>query len=115
MSLTYGGRSVDLKHSVSDLGATILEVSYGIQAQGHTDKYIAIGERAVEGPTEALMLGALWVEFLPFLRHLPPWFPGASYQRKAARWRADAMALKHVPFAKAIEDFVSHTNDTRMI
>ncbi|KAH9898437.1 cytochrome P450 [Cubamyces lactineus] len=88
-----------------DLGATILEVSYGIQAQGHTDKYIAIGERAVEGPTEALMLGALWVEFLPFLRHLPPWFPGASYQRKAGRWRADAMALKHVPFAKAIEDF----------
>ncbi|KAJ8495827.1 hypothetical protein ONZ51_g1458 [Trametes cubensis] len=88
-----------------DLGATILEVSYGIKAQGRNDRYIAIGERAVEGPNEALVLGALWVEFLPFLRHLPPWFPGASYQRRAARWRADAMALKHVPFTTAIEDF----------
>ncbi|KAI0335310.1 cytochrome P450 [Cubamyces sp. BRFM 1775] len=88
-----------------DLGATILEVSYGILAQGHNDKYIVIGERAVEGPSEALVLGALWVEFLPFLRHLPPWLPGASYQRKAANWRADAMALKHVPFERAIESF----------
>ena len=100
-----------LRRSISDLGATILEVSYGIKAQGRNDRYIAIGERAVEGPNEALVLGALWVEFLPFLRHLPLWFPGASYQRRAARWRADAMALKHVPFTTAIEDFVSHAND----
>ncbi|KAI0361666.1 cytochrome P450 [Trametes cingulata] len=88
-----------------DLGATILEVSYGIKAKDADDEYIAIGERAVEGPTEALVLGALWVEFLPFLRHLPPWFPGASYQRKAAQWRDEAMALKHEPFKKAIADF----------
>ncbi|KAI0374206.1 cytochrome P450 [Pilatotrama ljubarskyi] len=88
-----------------DLGATILEVSYGIKAKDADDEYIAIGERAVEGPTEALVLGALWVEFLPVLRYLPPWFPGASYQRKAAQWRQEAMALKHEPFKKAIADF----------
>ncbi|KAI0669936.1 cytochrome P450 [Trametes maxima] len=87
-----------------DLGATILEVSYGIKAKDEGDEYLAIGERAVEGPTEALVLGALWVEFLPFLRHLPPWFPGASYQRKAARWRQEAMALKHEPFKRTIND-----------
>lgn len=53
------------------------------------------------------MLGALWVEFLPFLRYVPPWFPGASYQKKAAQWFKEAMALKHEPFKKAIANFVS--------
>ncbi|KAH9849795.1 cytochrome P450 [Lenzites betulinus] len=88
-----------------DLGATILDVSYGIKAEDTQDEYIAIGERAVEGPAEALVLGALWVEFLPILRHVPPWFPGASYQKKAAQWRKEAMKLKHEPFKKAIADF----------
>ena len=53
------------------------------------------------------MLGALWVEFIPALRYLPSWLPGASYQRKAKKWYAEAMALKHKPFAKAMSDFVS--------
>ncbi|KAI0778148.1 cytochrome P450 [Trametes elegans] len=70
-------------------------VSYGIKAQCSDDEYIAIGERAVEGPTEALVLRALCVEFLPFLRHLPPWFSGTPYQRKAVVWRQEAMALRH--------------------
>ncbi|TBU37381.1 CyP450 monooxygenase [Dichomitus squalens] len=88
-----------------DLGATILEVSYGIKAKDTGDEYIAIGERAVEGPTKALVLGALWVEFIPALRHLPPWWPGASYLRKAGTWREEALALKNVPFTKAMSDF----------
>ena len=41
------------------------------------------------------------------LRYLPTWVPGASYQRKAKKWYAEAMALKHEPFAKAMEDLVS--------
>ncbi|KAL1951983.1 hypothetical protein VTO73DRAFT_1132 [Trametes versicolor] len=88
-----------------DLGATILEIAYGIQAKDSHDEYIAVGERAVEGPAEALVLGALWVEFLPFLRYVPPWVPGASYQKKAAQWFKEAMALKHEPFKKAIANF----------
>ncbi len=93
----------------SDLGATILEVAYGIKAKDAHDKYIVIGERAVEGPTKALVLGALWVEFIPALRHLPPWWPGASYQRKAVIWREEATALRHEPFEKAMSDFVSNS------
>ncbi|PIL32001.1 cytochrome P450 [Ganoderma sinense ZZ0214-1] len=88
-----------------DLGATILEVAYGIKAKDADDEYIVIGEKAVEGPTKALVLGALWVEFIPALRYLPPWWPGASYQRKALTWRQEATALKHEPFEKAMSDF----------
>ncbi|KAM5535430.1 hypothetical protein V8D89_010952 [Ganoderma adspersum] len=88
-----------------DLGATILEVAYGIKAKDANDEYIVIGERAVEGPTKALVLGALWVEFIPALRHLPPWLPGASYQRKAVTWRQEATALRHEPFEKAMSEF----------
>lgn len=93
----------------SDLGATILEVAYGIKAKDANDQYIVIGERAVEGPTKALVLGALWVEFIPALRHLPPWLPGASYQRKAVTWRQEATALRHEPFEKAMSEFVSNS------
>ena len=47
-----------------------MEVSYGIQAKDTDDKYLEIGERAVEGPVNALVLGALWVEFFPIYRTL---------------------------------------------
>ncbi|KAI0639364.1 cytochrome P450 [Trametes polyzona] len=87
------------------LGGTILEVSYGIRPKKNDDEYIAIGERAVEGPAKALVLGALWVEFLPILRFVPSWFPGASYQKKAAIWREEATALKEEPYKKAIADY----------
>ncbi|KAH9944416.1 CyP450 monooxygenase [Epithele typhae] len=91
------------------LGATILEVSYGVKAKGATDEYILIGERAVEGPTKSLVLGALWCEFLPFLRRLPFGWPGASFARKAVRYRGEAMDLKHTPFKKAMADMQSGT------
>ncbi|KAI1797845.1 CyP450 monooxygenase [Ganoderma leucocontextum] len=104
-----------VQHLRFDLGATILQVAYGIKAKDADDEYrhqpsghtwnIVIGERAVEGPTKALVLGALWVEFIPALRHLPPWWPGASYQRKAVTWRQEATALRHEPFEKAMSDF----------
>ena len=38
----------------------------------------------MSGGSEAGILGAFWVEFLPILKYVPSWFPGAGFQRKAA-------------------------------
>ncbi|OCH91450.1 cytochrome P450 [Obba rivulosa] len=79
-------------------GATMLSVLYGIQAEEKDDKYIAIAERALDAIGEVATAGKFWVDFVPLLRYIPIWMPGAEFQRKAAKWKLDASAMKETPW-----------------
>ena len=38
------------------------------------------------------------VDFLPFLRYVPTWFPGATSQRLWAKWQAAAERLTDITY-----------------
>ncbi|TBU24745.1 cytochrome P450 [Dichomitus squalens] len=78
-----------------------LKVGYDIDIDDEDDEYAKIAQEALEGPVEGLVPGKFLVEFLPFLRHIPPWFPGATSQRLWAKWQAAGERLKNVPFSRA--------------
>jgi len=59
----------------------------------------------MEGVAEIFTQGMFLVDFLPVLRHIARWTPGAEFQRKAAKWRIDTMALKDVPWQS---DLMNH-------
>ncbi|OBZ67621.1 O-methylsterigmatocystin oxidoreductase [Grifola frondosa] len=82
-------------------GATMLKMVYGIELAEDDTEYTATTESALEGVIEGLVPGRFWVEFFPFLRHIPSWVPGAGFQKKLATWRADAHAMRDVPYAIA--------------
>ncbi|PIL29427.1 cytochrome P450 [Ganoderma sinense ZZ0214-1] len=84
-----------------NFASTILKVVYDINVKDENDVYVEISEEAVVGVTEGLVPGKFLVEFLPFLRYIPPWFPGASSRRLWAKWRAAADRLQNVPFEHA--------------
>lgn len=85
-----------------------MKVLYSIDVKDENDVYVGISEEAVAGAAEGLVPGRFLVEVLPFLRHIPPWFPGAASQRLWAKWRAAAHRLKNVPFEHAKTKMVCH-------
>ncbi|KAI1782834.1 cytochrome P450 [Ganoderma leucocontextum] len=81
-----------------NFASAILKLVYDIHVEDENDVYVKISEEALAGAVEGLVPGKFLVEFLPFLRHVPPWFPGATSQRLWAKWMAAGDRLKNVPF-----------------
>ncbi len=76
----------------------ISKVGYDIDVGDEDDPYVAAVDAALEGPVQGLVPGTFLVDFLPFLRYVPTWFPGATSQRLWAKWQAAAETLKNLPY-----------------
>ncbi|KAF8493347.1 cytochrome P450 [Gautieria morchelliformis] len=98
-----------VEHMRHTAGANIIEVVYGIKVLPKADPYIAIAEKAMEVVSLAANPGSFLVDVLPILKHVPEWFPGAGFKRKARIWRKCATDMNVVPFEAAKVAFNSGT------
>ncbi|KAG6894845.1 hypothetical protein C0993_010597, partial [Termitomyces sp. T159_Od127] len=76
-----------------------MSVAYGIDVQPDNDPYIAAAETAMHGMSEATIPGTFLVEFIPLLKYVPAWMPGADFKRKAGMWRDFTTQVLEKPFA----------------
>jgi len=83
----------------------IMETSYGLQVQPRNDPYVALVETAVAGLTEALVPGAFLVDIFPLMRHIPSWFPGASFMRKANKWEKELEDSCKTPYDVTCDEY----------
>ena len=83
-----------------------MKIGYGITVQEFDDPYISIAEEALNGAAQAGTPGAFWVDFLPILKYVPSWFPGAGFQKKATRWREALNTMLEKPFLHVQEQLV---------
>jgi hypothetical protein len=90
----------------STFAATIMKIGYGIVIQESDDPYISIAEEAMSGIAEAGIPGTFWVDLFPILKYVPSWFPGAGFQKKAARWREAINTMAEKPFRHVQEQLV---------
>ena len=91
----------------SAISSSILKIIYGIDVVEKDDPHISEVDAALEGLSLGLVPGKYWVEFLPFLRHVPAWVPGAGFQKQFSAWRASALAMKNDTFAYVKPSLVS--------
>lgn len=70
------------------------------------DPYIGIAEKALKSVNVATLPGNFLVNVLPILSHVPDWFPGAGFKKKAREWRKLQDAFREEPFARTIKDMV---------
>ncbi|OCH88668.1 cytochrome P450 [Obba rivulosa] len=96
------------------LGANILSIAYGFEIAEKDDKHIEVAEMAMHALSEGLIPGTFWVDFLPFLKYIPAWVPGAGFQKKAAEWKESVIAMKEMPWANAIKDSSSPSVAARL-
>ncbi|GJJ11033.1 hypothetical protein Clacol_005264 [Clathrus columnatus] len=62
------------------LGASILEVTYGIQAASEKDPFLILSETTIQQVIEAGLPGTYLVDIFPVLKYIPSWFPGAKFK-----------------------------------
>lgn len=73
-------------------------ISHGYKVQDGHDAYVEVVNDAMDKFTVATATGAFFVDFMPILRYIPKWFPGAMFQRKAAAWRERLTDMAEIPF-----------------
>jgi hypothetical protein len=94
------------KITTSTFAATIMKIGYGIAVQDSDDPYISNAEQALKGAAEAGIPGAFLVDSFPILKYVPSWFPGAGFQKKAARVREVTNTMAEKPFRHVQEQLV---------
>ena len=90
----------------SAFAATIMKIGYGIDVQESDDSYISIAEEVLNGVALAGIPGTFWVDLFPILKYVPSWFPGAGFQKKAARVREASNIMTERPFRHVQEQLV---------
>ena len=83
-----------------------MKIGYGIAVQESDDPYISIAEEVLKGLAQAGIPGAFSVDLFPILKYVPSWFPGAGFQKKAARWREAINTMAEKPFRHVQEQLV---------
>ncbi|EDR09884.1 uncharacterized protein LACBIDRAFT_189858 [Laccaria bicolor S238N-H82] len=91
-----------IHHIRHAFAATVMNISYGLTVLEYDDPYITNAEESLRGLTEAGVPGAFLVDLLPILKHVPAWFPGAGFRRKAAHYAVVNTDLVDLPF-KAVK------------
>ncbi|EAU84306.1 cytochrome P450 [Coprinopsis cinerea okayama7 len=81
------------------VGSVILKVSHGYDVKEIRDPFVELAERATEQFALATAPGGHLVDVIPALRHLPTWFPGAGFRRRACVWSQTLSQMVDQPFA----------------
>ncbi|KAH0580683.1 hypothetical protein H2248_002170 [Termitomyces sp. 'cryptogamus'] len=93
-----------LAHFRTTAGAVVMATVYDKNmSESNLEKFVILSERTVNMLSASFFPGATVVNALPFLRHIPTWFPGAQFHHFAAECRAYASEMVEVPF-KYVKD-----------
>jgi hypothetical protein len=57
------------------------------------DSYVALAEAAMQTSSHAALFGTYLVDYIPMLKYVPSWMPGASFRHKAREWRSLSRAM----------------------
>ncbi|KLO05954.1 CyP450 monooxygenase [Schizopora paradoxa] len=72
----------DYCRHIRRLTASVLGlISYGHEVRSDGDRYLELGEKSAENVGQGM--NYLYLDFFPWIRHLPSWFPGGSFHKFA--------------------------------
>ncbi|KAG6836101.1 hypothetical protein H0H93_011374 [Arthromyces matolae] len=77
--------------------AIILRISHGYNVEENNDSLVKLADTASDQFSLATVPGKYLVDTLPILRHIPSWFPGATFKRNAKEWAAILLEMVERP------------------
>ncbi|KAJ2934965.1 hypothetical protein H1R20_g2107, partial [Candolleomyces eurysporus] len=92
------------------MGGFIVSLAYGIPVKARGDPHLEFSELSIRTVTEVSTPGSNFVDVLPFLKHIPAWFPGAGFQRKARELYYMSDKFRSSPFDKAVSNLGTSLN-----
>ena len=79
-------------------GAIILKIMYDMDVVDWSDEFINLSGASVTAIGATQVPGKFWVEFLPVLRYIPGWVPGAYFKRYLKRFAPEINKMVDEPF-----------------
>lgn len=79
-------------------GRSIVQTVYGIEDGEALEHFTTLNQTVFEAVIEVALPGRYWVDFLPWLKNIPSWMPGATFQKQAAYYRKFVSAAIEEPF-----------------
>ncbi|KAH8987301.1 cytochrome P450 [Lactarius akahatsu] len=101
-----------LKHYTS---AVVMSLTYGYDVKESGDHYVAIAEELLTLTSESTLSGALLVNDFPALKHLPDWFPGTGFKRRARHGMRLIDEMVNAPFNMVKEDLLKGTSKHSLV
>ncbi|KAI9449573.1 cytochrome P450 [Lactarius psammicola] len=80
-------------------GQVILAIAYGIDVRPQGDPYVALAEKVLHAISLASSTSGGLFDLIPWLIHMPHWFPGASFKREGRKWLPHVIAMVDEPYA----------------
>lgn len=78
--------------------AIVLEICYGIHVAEAGDEYVSLADQALAGISLSGNFGTFIVDYLPILKYIPAWVPGAKFKREGLKWRRISSRLFNYAF-----------------
>ncbi|KAF2501128.1 cytochrome P450, partial [Lophium mytilinum] len=91
------------EHLRREAGAFILKVTYGYSIlPEEIDPLVSLSESALDWFVYSTLPGKWLVDFFPFMRHIPEWFPGGGFKKAAREVHAHVDEVIEKPLAFTI-------------
>ncbi|KZV92238.1 cytochrome P450 [Exidia glandulosa HHB12029] len=103
------------QHIRRSAAANVVQTSYGIDVALEDDPYVEMANEAIESLSPALFPGTFAIDWIPALKHLPSWFPGAKFKRDAAEWSKYPNGLVNIPFDRVLREIEAGTARPSML
>ncbi|KAI0059643.1 cytochrome P450 [Artomyces pyxidatus] len=87
------------RHMRRYAASVTLLIAYGYDIKPNDDHFVEVAENAMKMISTTLTPVGIAVNTIPALRHLPDWFPGASFKTRAKECVALVTEMQNAPFA----------------
>ncbi|KAF9446025.1 cytochrome P450 [Macrolepiota fuliginosa MF-IS2] len=85
------------------VAGAIISIAYGIEVQPKDDPYVKLAVEGSHSLIDTMVPGKYLVDSLPFLKHLPDWFPGAGFKREANKYKEVTARFRKEPFLATVD------------
>ncbi|KAJ7876809.1 cytochrome P450 [Mycena leptocephala] len=102
-----------LHHLRRTTTAIVLSVCYGHHVAEQGDEYVKLADQAMAGVGLSANFGTFLVDYIPLLKYVPAWFPGAKFKRDGLKWRKLGLEMwnrPRMPATSELEDLFRQTN-----
>ncbi|KAK7013825.1 O-methylsterigmatocystin oxidoreductase [Favolaschia claudopus] len=89
----------ELKHNLRrTTTAIVLSVTYGQNVADQGDEYVKLADETLAGVVLSGQFGSYLVDYLPILKYIPSWFPGAKFKRDGLKYCKLSKEMCNRPF-----------------
>jgi len=97
--------------------AVVMAMTFGYDfpPESEHDRFVELAEETSNGIARLFLPGSTLINVLPFLRHIPPWVPGASTQKFAAHLSESMNAYRTEPFEYVERDLAAGSSKPSLL